>query len=157
MYVSERKHNPLVRSASGGRVLSALMLPWYLLLPPAGFGVLTTTGRKTGRRRRKCIRAIRRGERAYLVAIRPTSWLANLRADPRVRLRIRGGAFSGLARELSEDERPEAMGAYCETVNPADYMECTLHRRGRPTRAKIEELHRTWFTEGVPVVVELGA
>jgi deazaflavin-dependent oxidoreductase (nitroreductase family) len=156
MYVAERKRNPFLHSATGGRVLSALMLPQFTILPPRGFGVLTTTGRRTGKTRRKCVRAIRRGNKAYLVSIRPTAWLKNLRANPAVRLRIRGGTFAGVARELRHPaERDEAMGAYCETVNPFDFAECRMHRKGRPTRAKIKELHRRWFELGIPVVVEL--
>lgn len=46
------------------------------------------------------------------------------------------------------------MDAYCETLNATDYVECTLHRRGRPTRSKIKDLHRIWFNEGIPLVVE---
>jgi hypothetical protein len=42
-------------------------------------------------------------------------------------------------------------------VNPFDYAECALWRRGRPTRAKIQDLHRGWFREGIPLVVELDA
>jgi hypothetical protein len=49
------------------------------------------------------------------------------------------------------------MEAYCGTVNPVDYLECSMHRRGRPTRTKIEQLHRTWFEEGIPLVIELRA
>src|SRR5215212_7311688 len=45
--VAERQGNPFLRSARGGRVLSGLMLPHFTILPPAGFGVLTTTGRRT--------------------------------------------------------------------------------------------------------------
>lgn len=159
MYVPERRHNPFVRSLGGGRVLSALMLPWFAAMPPSGFGVITTTGRRTGRTRRKCIRAIRRGDKAYIVSIPGgrAAWLKNIRANPNVRLRIRGGTVAGVARELHEPgETQQAMATYCGTVNPADFLECTLHRRGRPTRAKIEELHRTWFDEGIPLVVELG-
>ena len=63
LYVAERKRNPFLHSSTGGRVLSALMLPHFMLLPPKGFGVLTTTGRRTGKTRRKCVRAIRRGDR----------------------------------------------------------------------------------------------
>lgn len=158
MYVPERQHNPLVRSLAGGRVLSALMLPWFALLPPSGFGVITTRGRKTGKTRRKCIRAIRRGNEAYIVSIPGAyaAWLKNIRANPNVRLRIRGGTFTGIARELRETaEAQAAMDAYCGTVNPADYLECTMHRRGRPTRSKIKELHRNWFHEGIPLVVDL--
>jgi len=28
-------------------------------------------------------------------------------------------------------------------------------RSGRPTRTKIEELHRTWFERGTPLIVDL--
>src|SRR5213592_3314342 len=67
----ERERNPFTKSAQGGRVLSALMLPFFLVRPPAGFGVLMTTGRRTGKRRRKCVRLIRDGSRAYLVMLGP--------------------------------------------------------------------------------------
>lgn len=156
-YVAERR-NPLVRSLAGARVLSALQLPLFTALPPSGFGVITTTGRRSGKARRRCVRAIRRGDKAYLVSIggARAAWLKNIRANPRVRLRIRGGTFEGVAREVHEAaERQEAMKAYCQTVNLFDYGECRLHRRGRPTRSKIKELHRTWFDGGIPLVVEL--
>ena len=159
-YVAERRHNPFVRSLAGGRVLSALELPFFMLLPPAGFGVVTTTGRRTGKARRKCIRTIRRGDKVYIVSIggAQAAWLKNIRANPNVRLRIRTGKFSGVARELSDTtETQEAMAAYCGTVNVGDFAECAVHRRGRPTRAKIKELHRAWFEGGIPLVVELSA
>jgi deazaflavin-dependent oxidoreductase (nitroreductase family) len=157
-YLPERRHNPFVSSLAGARVLSALQLPFFTVRPPSGFGVITTTGRRTGKTRRKCVRAIRRGDRAYLVSIggAQAAWLKNIRANPNVRLRIRGGTFPGVARELRDAaERRQAMAAFCETVNPFDYLECTVHRRGRPTRSKITELHRTWFDGGIPLVVEL--
>jgi deazaflavin-dependent oxidoreductase (nitroreductase family) len=164
LHVFERKRNPFVRSPRGGRTLSALMLPFFTVLPPSGFGVITTIGRRTGRIRRKCMHVIRRGDRAYIVMLRPvltvktSAWVLNIRANPHVRLRIRGGTFAGVARELEEGvEMREAREAYCEAVNPFDYVECTFHRGGRPTRAKIQELHRGWFDTGIPLVVELGA
>ena len=150
---AQRKRNPFLNSATGGRVLSASMLPFFMLMPPAGFGVLTTTGRKTGKTRRKCVRAIRRGDRAYIVSIRPSAWLRNIQANPEVELRIRGGTFTGHAREL--DDATERVEAYCETVNRFDYAECRMWRKGRPTRSKIVELHRSWFDHGYPLVVEL--
>ena len=132
------------------------MLPGFTIRPPAGFGVLTTTGRKTGKRRRKCVRAIRRGDRAYIVSIRSSAWLRNVQANPNVRLRIRGGTFSGIARDLRDaEERQQAMDAYCETLKPFDYAECAMWRSGRPTRTKIRELHRGWFGQGTPLVVDL--
>ncbi len=158
MNVAERTLNPFIRSATGGRVLSALMLPRFAIRPPAGFGVLTTTGRKTGKARRKCIRAIRDGNRVYIVSIRASAWLKNARANPRVRLRIRGGTFTGTVREPEDlDEQQRAMEAYCGAVHPFDYGECLMWRRGRPTRMKIEELHRGWFRDGTPLVVDLDA
>jgi deazaflavin-dependent oxidoreductase (nitroreductase family) len=161
------KHARLIRSAKDGRILSALMLPLFAVRPPSGYGVITTTGRKTGKTRRKCIRVTRRGNRAYIVQLRPpklamtrpssaAAWLWNIRANPNVRLRIRGGTFAGVARELQEpSELEQAREALCETVNLFDYGECDLHLRGLPTRVKIKELHRYWFDTGIPLVVEL--
>jgi deazaflavin-dependent oxidoreductase (nitroreductase family) len=161
------RHRRLIRSARHGRVLSALMLPLLLLWPSSGFGVMTTTGRKTGKARRKCIRVIRRGNKAYIVQLRPpelamtrpdavAAWVWNIRSNPNVRLRIRGGTFAGVARELEDPgELAEARDALCETVNLFDYGECNLHLRGLPTRSKIKELHRYWFDTGIPLVIDL--
>jgi deazaflavin-dependent oxidoreductase (nitroreductase family) len=158
-YEPERKRNPFVRSAAGGRVLSALQRPFFELLPPRGFGVLTTTGRRTGKPRLRCVRAIRRGDRAFLVSIGgdTAAWVKNLQAQPEVMLRIRGGRFDGIAHEpRNERERDEALRAYCETVNPFDLAECAMHRRGLPSQAKVRELHRRWFSLGLPLVIDLG-
>ena len=158
-YVAERRGNPLVQTPLGGRILSASQLPLFKLRPPMGFGVLTTTGRRTGKKRSRCVRAIRRGDRVFLVAIggERSAWLKNARANPDVRLRLRGRTHAGTAREVRDDaEREEAMAAYCDTVNPFDYLENRAHRKGRPTRERIIELHRTWFEGGVPLVIELS-
>lgn len=161
------KHTRLIRSARDGRLLSALMLPFFLARPPSGFGVITTTGRKTGKARRKCVRVTRRVNKAYIVQLRPpelamarpstvAAWVWNIRSNPHVTLRIRGGTFAGVARELKEPaELAEAKRALCETVNLFDYGECNVHLRGLPTRSKIKELHRYWFDTGLPLVVDL--
>jgi F420H(2)-dependent quinone reductase len=118
--------------------------------------------------RRKCIRVVRRGDRAYLVQLRPpelamrrppavAAWVWNIRANPNVTLRIRGGTFMGVARELTDaSELEEARAAICRTGNLFDYAECSLHLRGMPTRAKIQDLRRYWFDTGIPLVVELS-
>jgi deazaflavin-dependent oxidoreductase (nitroreductase family) len=161
------RHRRLIRSARDGRLLSALMLPGLLAWPASGYGVITTMGRKTGKARRRCIRVIRRGNKAYIVSLRPpelamvrpsavAAWVWNIRSNPNVTLRICGGTFAGLARELTDQvELAEARAAFCEKVNLGDYGECALHLRGLPTRAKIEELHRYWFDTGIPLVVDL--
>jgi hypothetical protein len=63
------KHRRLLRSATGGRVLSALMMLPLRLSPSPDYGLLTTTGRKTGKAGSKCVRVLQRGDRAYLVAL----------------------------------------------------------------------------------------
>jgi deazaflavin-dependent oxidoreductase (nitroreductase family) len=162
------KHTRLLRSARDGRVVSALTLLPFLLLAPPGYGVITTTGRKTGKARRKCVRVVRRGDRAYLVQLRPpelamtrptaaSAWVWNIRANPNVKLRIRGGTFAGVARELADPgELAEARSALCEAVFLGDYFECRLHLRGLPRRSKIQDLHRYWFDTGIPLVIELA-
>jgi deazaflavin-dependent oxidoreductase (nitroreductase family) len=149
------KHKRLLRSGRDGRILSALMLPLLRWAPPTGYGVLTTTGRKTGKPRRKCVRVIRRGDRAYLVALRPPhlaveqpdatqAWVWNIRTDSRVRLRIRGGSFNGIAREVTDDvELEHARTAICDPVYRGDFGECWLHLRGLPSRTKVKELTAT--------------
>jgi deazaflavin-dependent oxidoreductase (nitroreductase family) len=161
------RHTGLITSAQRGRVLSAVMLPVFRVRPPAGFGVITTTGRKTGKPRRKCIRAIRRGDHAYLVQLRPpqlalerpgvvAAWVWNIRSNPRVDLRTSDGSFRGVARELrSPAELAEAREIFCETVHLFDFGECEVHLRGLPSREKVMELHRYWFDTGVPLVVDL--
>jgi deazaflavin-dependent oxidoreductase (nitroreductase family) len=120
--------------------------------------VLSTVGRRSGKRRRHAVRAIREGNRVYLVAI-PGShalWLENIRANPRVALQVQGTTLTGTARELEDGpERDEAKAAYVGTVNGADYIECFLHWHGRPARWKIQRLHEMWFEGGIPLVIVL--
>jgi len=161
------KHRRILRTARDGRILSALMLPGLLVSPSSGFGVITTTGRKTGKPRRKCVRMIRRGNRVFMVQLRPpelaktrptavSAWVWNIRSNPNVEVRIRGGTFKGVARELTDpEELAEAREALTETVTFFEYGECVLHLRGLPTRAKIKELHRYWFDTGIPLAVDL--
>jgi deazaflavin-dependent oxidoreductase (nitroreductase family) len=163
------KHRRLLRSERDGRLLSAMMLPLLWPHAPAGFAILTTTGRKSGKRRRKCVRAIRRGNRVYIVALRPpelalerpaavSAWVWNIRADPNVRIHLGVRTHAGIAREIDDPaELERAREAICETANVGDYGECLLHLRGLPTRAKIGALHRYWFDTGIPLVVELNA
>ena len=161
------KHRRLLRSERDGRVLSAAMLPFLSFWAPPGYAVLATTGRKSGQRRRKCIRAIRKGDMVYIVQLRPpavaverplatSAWVHNLRANPRVELHIGFRDYAGTARELVDPaELERAREAICETVHAVDYDECLLHLRGLPTRAKIRALHAYWFDTGIPLVVEL--
>ena len=154
----ERTRNPFTSSAKGGQTLSAIQLPFFLVRPPSAYGVLTTVGRKTGKRRRRCIRAVRRGETVYLVAIKgsaKTGWVRNALANPDVELRLPGGKFSGRARVLAEGERAAARETYARTVSAFDYLTYMNWRKGRPTAAAVEALTGSWFDDGFPIAVDL--
>lgn len=154
------RRNPLTTTLTGGRILSALQLPWFMLAPPAGYGVLTTTGCSTGKRRRKCVRVIRKDDRAFLVAIPgpEAAWIKNVRADPRVRLRSRGARSEGIAREIrDEHELQEALEAYCHTLHRFDHAAFAMHWPGRPTQPRIRRLLELWFENGIPVAIDLEA
>jgi deazaflavin-dependent oxidoreductase (nitroreductase family) len=153
--------NPFTSSRAGGRALSALTLPFFLIRPPAGYGVLTTTGRRTGKRRRKCVRLVRNENELYVVAINKSGliphWSKNALANPEVRVRIPGGTFSGRARtprDAAEMERVRK--AFCGAVHWTDYLTWINWRKARPTRTRIKGFLRDWFEEGIPLVIELS-
>ncbi len=165
--VEQPKHRRLIASPRHGQMLSALMLPDYQLGTPPGHAVLTTTGRKTGKARRKVIRAIRQDDRVYIVQLRPPSpaidtplmvaaWVLNIRANPQVQLKLGRRTYAAVVREIDAPaELARAREIFCEPVHLVDYGECMLHLKGMPSRRKIRDLHRYWFDTGVPLVAEL--
>ena len=70
---------------------------------------LTTTGRRTGRPREIEIWFTERGGRYYLVAERRerAQWVRNLRAEPRVAVRVGRRAFAADARVVDVKAEPE--------------------------------------------------
>ena len=158
-YLEGEWGNPLTTKRTGGRILNALQLPFFMLRPPRGYAVLMTTGRKTGKRRRKCVRAIRDGDKVYLVSLpgRYSAWFRNIQAQPQVKLRMRGGTFDGVAREITEpEEREHARRIYCETITLFDRLSYLNHRTGRPTAERIRQMFDRWLTVCTPLVVELS-
>ena len=77
--------NPVVRRA------------WGLGLPIPGDGLLETTGRRTGLRRRTPVCDGLEGETFWLVARcgRDADWVRNIEADPRVRVKVSGARAGG--------------------------------------------------------------
>lgn len=162
-----RLRNPFTKSRHGGRLLSTLMLPGFTVRAPHGFGVLTTTGRRTKKARSTCVRVARQGNKAYLVMLAPavlarprtdavSAWLWNIRGDPRVGIRLGGQRYAGIARELIDGaEIEQARRAYCQSINMFDYLEYIFHTRGWPTTAKIKQLHNCWFDAGIPLAVDI--
>jgi deazaflavin-dependent oxidoreductase (nitroreductase family) len=155
--VADRARNPFLNSPAGGRTLSNLQLPLFLLRPPPGYGVITALGRKTGKRRRLCIRAVRRGNVVYTVSIKGgrAGWAGNALANDSVDLRLPGGRFRGRARPIRDEERDAARDAYCEPLGLFTWLEYRMWRSDRPTPEKIRELHRTWFERGLPLAIDL--
>src|SRR5260370_39324599 len=102
---SHHNRNPLTTTGRGGRLLSKFQLPWFTLLPPNGYGVLTTTGRTSGLARQTCVRAVKNGDHVFVVAVGgpQAGGFRKLEANPRLELRIRGGRFAGPGPEADGD------------------------------------------------------
>lgn len=141
------------------RALHSLHRPFFAVRMPRGVAQLTTIGRKSGQRRKTYVRALRDGQKVYLVSIAGSHalWLKNLVARPRVMLRLTDGMHTGTARllEPGEPDYEAAWEAFDTRVHVFDYFENAFHRKGRPSRRKILELHRAWFKGGTPVVVDV--
>ena len=166
--LEEPKHRGLITSPKHGQILSGLMRPGYTFgSVPSGHALLTTTGPKTGKPRRKVIRAILQGDSVYIVQLRPpalaaetplavAAWVLNIRAEPHVQLKLSRCTFAATMREIEEPvELARAREIFCEPVQLVDYPECVIHLKGRPSARKIRDLHRYWFDTGVPLVATL--
>jgi deazaflavin-dependent oxidoreductase (nitroreductase family) len=72
---------------------------------------LTTRGRKTGLHREIEIWFTAHDKNYYVMAEYPTShWVQNLRANPRVQVRVREQTFAAQARILSNETEPGLFG-----------------------------------------------
>ncbi len=135
-------------------------LPLKLLSTPAGIAVVTTTGRKSGQRRARAIRAVREGDNVYAVAILgPRSdWVANIRANPHVTVKLGTMTYSAQARILTE---PGELAHAAEIYRPAagwyDYVDYANFVWSVPTTSRVLRAHDEWFKNGTPVVFELVA
>jgi deazaflavin-dependent oxidoreductase (nitroreductase family) len=106
--------DPLLFRLSNGRFTSTG-------IPTLPMLTLTTTGRKSGRRRAVQL-AYQRDGADYLVVAsamgqeRHPAWKHNLDANPDVEVRIRGAAFAARAARLSDDEKARVWAAIAETI-----------------------------------------
>jgi len=152
--------NPFAGSRGYARLSNVFMRPLFSLLPtPAGFVLLTVTGRRSGRSRQRPVRAVRRDDTLYAVAMlgERSDWLRNVRKQPQVGVKAGGRRFSGVAREITDPAaRDEALDLYRRQVFAADYVDYASYHWGFPTRRKIEEAHGRWAQEGVMVAIDLA-
>lgn len=106
------------------------LLRWFLKVPPlfyrlglagrlgARLLLLTTIGRRTGRRRTCGLNYVLDGETVYVVSgYGRTGWYRNLLADPHVEVRIGGRRWPGIARPVVDAaERRRALALLREAA-----------------------------------------
>jgi len=152
--------NPFAKSRWFHRLANYSGPPAFLrVLPvPRGFALLTVTGRRSGKRRRRPIRAIRDGSTLYGAAIlgEKSDWLRNLRANPRATARLGTRTRKISLREITASaERDQAEQLYVETVVPYDYFDVPLVDWTWPSASRIRKSHRDWLERGTLVALEL--
>ncbi|MGH7621336.1 MAG: nitroreductase family deazaflavin-dependent oxidoreductase [Gemmatimonadaceae bacterium] len=131
---------------------------WKLMPAPTGIAVVTTRGRKSGKARTRAMRAVRDGQRVYAAAILGSraDWLANLRADSRVALKLGTKTYRASGHELTEPtERQEARAVYVPIAGFYDYVDYLSFLWDPPSKSKLIHIHEQWFDRGAPVVFEL--
>jgi deazaflavin-dependent oxidoreductase (nitroreductase family) len=152
--------NPFAKSRWFHRLanLSGMWVFFRLLPAPRGFALLTVTGRRTGKRRRRPIRAIRDGTTLYCVAIlgERSDWLRNLRANPRATARVGTRTRDITMREITDPaEREKAEQIYVETVVPYDYVDVPIVEWTWPSPSRIRKSHKDWLARGTLVALDL--
>jgi deazaflavin-dependent oxidoreductase (nitroreductase family) len=93
-FLSAKVFNPLVKAAASSG------------LPLFGVAILETRGRRTGRVRRTPVGPLVSGSTVWIVAEhgRHASYVRNLEADPRVRIRLGRRWRTGLAHVVPDDD-----------------------------------------------------
>ncbi|MEX0785661.1 MAG: nitroreductase family deazaflavin-dependent oxidoreductase [Dehalococcoidia bacterium] len=151
--------NPFAAARWYSKLSNIFLAPAFRLTPmPRGFALLTVTGRRTGKPRRRPIRAIRLGNTLYAAATlgERSDWLRNVRKQPRVRAKVGGRTYDATAREVTNAaERLAAEAAYIDEVPPFDYVDYVSLEWAFPTRRAIIEAHRRWLARGVLVGIDL--
>ncbi len=151
--------NPFGTSKWFHRVGHVTNTTWWKLLPtPSGLALVTTTGRKTGKRRARAMRVVRDGNRAYAVALlgKRTAWIHNVRENPQVRIKLGRRTHDATARVLTDaGERARAAEIYRPVAGWYDYADYANFVWDVPTRGKLLRTHDEWFGTGTPVVFEL--
>ena len=150
--------NPFKRARWYHKISNLTAAPMFRLGPmPRGFLLLTVTGRKTGRRRHRPIRAIRDGDVYYAVAVlgERSDWLRNVRKNPGVQAKIGRQTVDATAREVTDPaERERAAELYTETVVPYDRVDYPMVDWGIPTSGQIRKAHREWLEHGRLVAIQ---
>jgi deazaflavin-dependent oxidoreductase (nitroreductase family) len=151
--------NPFAKSKAFHRMGNVMLTPTWKLFPtPSGLGLVTTTGRKSGKPRQRAMRVVVEGKRAYASAILGdrADWVRNVRAEPGVRIKLGGTTYRASARAIDDPaERAQAAAIYRPVAGWYDYFDYATFVWGLPTRGNVLRVHDEWFDTGTPVVFEL--
>jgi deazaflavin-dependent oxidoreductase (nitroreductase family) len=108
-FLSARLLNPLVRAAADAG------------LPLPGLVILETTGRRSGQPRRTPVGKAQEGDTLWVIAEhgRRASYVRNIEANPRVRVRVGRDWRTGTARVLLDDDPRERQRRIPNRLNSA--------------------------------------
>jgi deazaflavin-dependent oxidoreductase (nitroreductase family) len=152
--------NPFSQSKWFHRMGHVMLTPTWRVFPtPKGLGLVTTTGRKSGKRRARAMRVVVDGERAYASSILGdrADWVHNVRANSAVKIKLGGTTYYAVARPIVDAaERAAAAEVYRPVAGWYDYVDYASFVWGLPTRSSVLKVHDLWFEKGTPVVFELG-
>jgi deazaflavin-dependent oxidoreductase (nitroreductase family) len=151
--------NPFAKAKFFHKMGNLMVTPMWKVLPtPAGLALVTTRGRKSGKKRQRVMRAVRDGDRAYAVALLGprADWLRNAEAAPDVTIKLGGTTHRAKAHRVTTDERARAMDAYRPVAGWYDYYDYLTYVWDIPTKNKLIRQHDWWFDDGTPVVFELS-
>ena len=141
---------------AGARFLNG-QTRWFKIRAPRGYALLTTRGRRSGRQRTACVRAVVSGRRAIIVATggRTCDWLLNIEAEPDVSVRLGAATLAGRGRLATDEETGDLTEAFCREVYLFDRVASLVNQRGVPSARRVRALHERWCSEGTIAVVEL--
>lgn len=95
------------------RAYQRLTMPMFRVMAGVspGYGIIETTGRRTGRRHQVPVGGRRRGDEFWFVAGigRSAGYVRNIEADPRVRVKLLGRWHSGTATICEDDNAQRRM------------------------------------------------
>lgn len=144
-------------TTSPGKPKPSGLMRWLLRVPPALYRVglagrlgprlllLTTIGRRTGRRRTVGLNYALDGDAVYVFSgFGRTDWYANLLADPRVEVQIGRRRWPGIARAVVDaGERQRArslLRAVAPRQGPPEFLRPVIRRFGLDYDAEIRRL-----------------
>lgn len=120
--------------------------------------LLTTTGRKTGRRRVTPLQYEEIDGLIYIGSARGTEsdWYKNLEADPEVEVRVRNRRFLGRAETVTDPDRLADFLEYRLKTRPR-FVGALMRREGLPSKPSREQLMIYARNRAMVIIHPVGA